>query len=207
MNRKIAGLYIRTSTDNQAESIKLQSKELIEYCDRYNYEIYNKYVDFGYSGKNADRPHFKVMLEDAKEHKFDILLVTKIDRFARSTLDLLLHVEKLNSYGIDFAATSQPIDTSSSMGKLTLQIMAAFAEFERSMITERMTTGRKAAEEKGILCNRPRKDINIRELEKLISRGLSANACSKYFGVNATTITNRLSENGYRFVNNMWIKP
>lgn len=203
---KKAGIYIRTSTDNQAESIKLQSKELKEYCDRNNYEIYKEYVDFGYSGKNTERPHFKVMLQDAKEHNFDILLVTKIDRFARSIIDCLVNVELLESSGVSFAATSQPIDTSSAMGKLTLQIMSAFAEFERSMITERMQTGRKAAEERGVLCNRPRKDINIRKLEELISKGLSANACAKYFDVNTTTITNRLTENGYRFVNNNWIK-
>jgi site-specific DNA recombinase len=206
MTRKIAGLYIRTSTENQSESIKLQSKELEEYCSRYNIEIYNKYVDFGYSGKNADRPHFNVMLEDAKEHKFDVLLVTKIDRFARSVIDCLVNIELLGSYGVAFAATSQPIDTSSAMGKLTLQIMSAFAEFERSLITERMQTGRIAAEKRGVVCCRPKKDINIKKLHDAINKGLSANACAKLFGVSVSTITSRLLETGYTFTDNTWRK-
>jgi len=206
MNRKIAGLYIRTSTDNQTESIKLQSKELQEYCNKHNYEVYKEYVDFGYSGKNTERPHFKVMLDDAKEHNFDILLVTKIDRFARSIIDCLVNVEKLESYGVSFAATEQPIDTSSAMGKLTLQIMGAFAEFERAMITERMETGRKEAEKRGVICNRPRKDINIKKLEELIKKGLSANGCALFFDVNVQTITNRLHEIGYNHVNGKWTK-
>lgn len=206
MNPKKAGIYIRTSTDNQIESIKLQSNTLREYCNRHNYEIFKEYVDFGYSGKNTERPHFKVMLEDAKEKNFDILLVTKIDRFARSIIDCLINVEKLESYNVSFAATEQPIDTSSAMGKLTLQIMSAFAEFERAMITERMETGRKAAEKRGVVCHRPRKDINIKKLEELVRKGLSANGCALYFDVNVQTITNRLHEIGYNYKNGDWIK-
>lgn len=206
MSTKKAGIYIRTSTDNQKESITLQRKELNEYCQRVGYEVVQEYVDFGFSGKTTERPAFANMIEDAKDHKFDILLVTKIDRFARSIIDCLVSVEILNSCNVSFAATSQPIDTSSAMGKLTLQIMSAFAEFERSIINERMQTGRRAAEKRGVVCNRPRKDISRRQLEDLISKGLSANACAKYFQVMPTTIIQRLREYGYTHVNGEWIK-
>ena len=127
------------------------------------------------------------MLQGAEIGKFQILLVTKIDRFARSIIDCLINVEKLESYGVAFAATSQPIDTSLAMGKLTLQIMACFAEFERSIINERMKAGRKAAEQRGVVCHRPRKDISRKKLEELVSKGLSANACGKFFGVTTST--------------------
>ncbi|SRR6056297_381292 len=206
MKPKIAGLYVRTSTDNQSESIKLQSKELEEYCNRLGYKIHDKYIDFGFSGKDTERPAFKNMLNDAKENKFDILLVTKIDRFARSIIDCLVNVELLESYNISFAATSQPIDTSSAMGKLTLQIMSAFAEFERTIITERMASGRRAAEERGVICHRPRKDINIKKLEELIEKKLSANACAKFFSVDTCTIIDRLKENGYKHELGKWTK-
>ncbi len=206
MSTKKAGIYIRTSTDNQKESISLQRTELREYCQRLGYEIYEEYVDFGFSGKTTDRPAFTNMLQDASNHKFDILLVTKIDRFARSIIDCLVNVEKLEYYNVSFAATSQPIDTSSAMGKLTLQIMSAFAEFERSIINERMATGRKAAEKRGVVCHRPRKDIDKKQLENLISKGLSANACSKFFGVNNVTIVKRLAEMGYVHIDGKWEK-
>ncbi|WP_135611132.1 recombinase family protein [Methanococcoides sp. AM1] len=201
-----AGLYIRTSTDNQSESIELQKKELKKYCQAKGYEIVETYIDFGFSGKNTERPAFQNMIQGAEIGKFQILLVTKIDRFARSIIDCLINVEKLESYGVAFAATSQPIDTSSAMGKLTLQIMACFAEFERSIINERMKAGRKAAEQRGVVCHRPRKDIPQRKLEELVGKGLSANACGKFFGVTASTITHRLLEYGYVYENGEWMK-
>ena len=206
MGVKKAGIYIRTSTDNQKESINLQRKELREYCNRVGYKVVEEYVDFGFSGKTTERPAFSNMMEDASNNFFDILLVTKIDRFARSIIDCLISVEKLNTHGVGFAATSQPIDTSSAMGKLTLQIMSAFAEFERSIITERMEAGRKAAEKRGVICHRPRKDINKRQLEDLVGKGFSASACAKFFGVVPDTIIKRLTEMGYVYHNGEWRK-
>ena len=203
---KKAGLYIRTSTDNQQDSIQLQRQELRNYCQSKGWVVHEDYVDFGFSGKNTERPAFQNMMRDAKEGKFDILLVTKIDRFARSIIDCLINVEKLESYSVSFAATGQPIDTSSAMGKLTLQIMASFAEFERSIINERMTAGRKAAEKRGVVCHRPRKDIPKKKLEELVGKGLSANACGKFFEVTTSTITHRLIEYGYVYENGKWVE-
>lgn len=199
-------LYIRTSTENQAESIKLQTEELNRYCQIKGYEVFEKYTDFGFTGKNTKRPAFSQMLHDAAEKKFDMILVTKIDRFARSVLDLLLTVEKLQEYEIQFAATSQPIDTSSAMGRLTLQIMGAFAEFERTIIRERMETGRKAAARNGTVCNRPRKDISKTKVINLLEKDLSANAIAKFMEVDTATITNRLTEWGYVYKDGQWVK-
>ncbi|MDA0524215.1 recombinase family protein [Methanococcoides alaskense] len=203
---KKAGLYIRTSTDNQQDSIHLQRQELRNYCHSKGWVVHEEYIDFGFSGKDTERPAFQNIMQDAEDGKFQILLVTKIDRFARSIIDCLVSVEKLESYCVSFAATSQPIDTSSAMGKLTLQIMASFAEFERSIINERMTAGRRAAEQRGVICHRPKKEIPSKKLEELIEKGLSANACGKYFGVTASTITNRLINYGYVYENGEWKK-
>lgn len=199
-------LYIRTSTENQAESITLQTEELVRYCKMNNYEIFDKYIDFGFTGKNTKRPAFEKMLHDASENKFDMVLVTKIDRFARSTLDLLLNIENLQSHNVMFAASSQPIDTSSAMGKLTLQIMGAFAEFERSIIRERMENGRKAAEKKGIVCNRPRKEVSKTKVLNLLDKKLSANAIAKVMGVDVVTIVHRLNEWGYYYERGEWVQ-
>lgn len=204
MALKVA-LYIRTSTENQRESIKLQTQELISYSKSHNYEIYEKYIDFGFSGSTIDRPALTNLFEDAKAHRFDMVLVTKIDRFARSILDCLLNIKKLQEYGIQFAVTSQPIDTSSSMGKLTLNIMAAFADFEREIIRERMETGRKAAEKRGVICNRPRKEISKKAVLNYIEIGLSATATAKILKVDPATIVKRLNEWGYVYEDGKWI--
>lgn len=206
MTQKIAGLYIRTSTEDQAKSIDIQCAELEKFCKLKDYEIFDKYVDFGYSGKNTDRPEFKRLIKDASDKKINVVVVTKIDRFARSIVDCLVNVELLESYGVSFVTSTQCIDTNSSMGKLTLQIMSAFAEFERTIILERMETGRKAAEREGVICHRPRKEINSKKLIELIDKKMSANACAKFFSVNTNTITTRMHEMGYTYINGVWDK-
>lgn len=207
MDTKTVALYIRTSTDKQENSPKIQEETMIKYCNAYGYQIYDKYVDFGYSGSNTDRPAFNSMMEDAKNKKFNLVLVIKIDRFARSTLDLLINIKKLKEYDIDFAATEQPIDTSSAMGVMLMQIMGIFAEFDRAMITERMETGRKAAIERGVICNRPKKIIDTKQISNYVEMGLSANAIAKIFKVHPSTITDRLvNDCGYIYENKKWIK-
>lgn len=201
-----AALYIRTSTENQKESIKMQTEQLERYCQAHGYEIHDKYIDFGFSGKDADRPAFTHMMQAAKEHEFNMVLVTTIDRFARSIIDCLVNVEKLQSLNISFAATSQPIDTSNAMGKLTLNIMAAFADFEREIIRERMEAGRIAAEKRGVVCHRPRIKISEREVMKYINKGLSANSAAKILEVDPATVCKRLNEWGYRYINGEWKK-
>jgi len=206
MSQKIA-LYIRTSTEKQEESLKLQNDELRRYCEVKGYEITETYQDFGWSGKNAKRPDFERLMKDAETGKFDLVLVTKIDRFARSILDCLLSIQKLQTLGVQFSATSQPIDTSSAMGKLTLHIMAAFAEFEREIIKERIDAGIKAATDNGKVCHRKKKDIKKREVLEYLDSNLSANAIARIMKVDATTITSRLEEWGYKFDHdkNKWV--
>ena len=199
-------LYIRTSTENQKESIIQQTEELVKYCNLKDLNIYDKYTDFGFTGKNTERPAFNNMMTDAKDGKFELVLVTKIDRFARSTLDLLTNIENLQSLNIQFAATTQPIDTSSAVGRLTLQIMGAFAEFERSIIRERMEYGRKAAERRGVICNRPKIEVSKTKALNLLEKGLSANAIGKVMEVDTKTITQRLTEWGFVYKNGEWIQ-
>lgn len=206
MTPKKVGLYIRTSTDNQSESIKLQSTELKKFCEIKGYSIFQEYIDFGFSGKNDDRPAFNQMMQDAKAGCFEILIVTKIDRFARSVIDCLTNIEILKSYNVSFIASSQPIDTTSAMGVLTLQIMASFAEFERNIIRERMEAGRKAAEKRGVICHRHRKDIPRKQVLEYVEKKLSANAIGKIYGTSASTIVTRLQEYGYRYQNGEWVR-
>ncbi|AFV22831.1 putative DNA-invertase (Site-specific recombinase) [Methanolobus psychrophilus R15] len=205
MMTKNVAIYIRTSTDKQEESILMQRQELQKYCSLKDYEIVKEYVDSGWSGKDDRRPEFQRMLSDAKLGIFDILIVTKIDRFARSTMDLLISIEKLKELNVYFIASTQPIDTTSSMGRLTLQIMAAFAEFERNIIVERMQAGRINAEKNGKMCHRKPKEFPKKQVVEYIQKGLSCNAISKLYNTTPTTIKKNLNNWGYKYEFGEWV--
>lgn len=138
MNSK-AGIYCRVSTSEQ--NAENQQKMCEEYCRREGIEIYHVYVDNGVSGMKESRPAFNELLTAMRQNKFNTLVVTKLDRMGRSLQHLMRIIEELNSRGVNFTATTQGIDTHSATGKLQLQIMGAFAEFERNIISERTKEG------------------------------------------------------------------
>lgn len=153
MNLKVAG-YGRVSTERQAAegtSSEEQERVVREECEKKGWEVTHFYSDDGYSGKNAKRPSLVKMLADAKKGKFKMLMFTKLDRFARSLIDLLRICRELNNLGVKIYCIDQPaINSEGPMGNLTMQIMGAFAEFERTMILERTRQGRRARAKKGI---------------------------------------------------------
>jgi len=140
-------LYCRVSTDDQ--DITKQQKALKEYCIRENIEIYNIYIDNAISGAKTSRPAFDLMLKDMRSYKFNTVIVTKLDRIGRSLQHLLTLFDEFRNKGIHFIATTQNIDTSSSIGKFQLQVLGAFAEFERNIISERTKEGLKYADNVG----------------------------------------------------------
>ncbi len=136
---KIA-IYVRISTeqqdlDNQIELCK-------KHCEVKGYEIYKIYQDV-YTGTVSSRPSFNELLEDMRHYKFSAVVVTKLDRIGRSLQHLLSMFDEFNNKGVQFIAVTQNIDTTTSAGKLQMQIMGAFAEFERNLISERTKEGLK----------------------------------------------------------------
>jgi len=138
---KIA-IYCRVSTEEQ--DADKQEDICKDYCNRNNFEIYKVYKDV-ISGKTTSRPEFNKMLEDMRSLKFNAIMVTKLDRLGRSLQHLLSLFDEFNKKGINFIAATQHIDTSTPSGKLQMQIMGAFAEFERNIISERTKEGMKKA--------------------------------------------------------------
>lgn len=135
-------VYCRVSTEDQ----DADKQEFIceDYCKKNGFEIYKVYKDV-ISGASTSRPRFNELLEDMRQAKFDCVMVTKLDRMGRSLQHLLSIFEELNNRGVHFIATTQNIDTSTSSGRLQMQIMGAFAEFERNIISERTKEGLKRA--------------------------------------------------------------
>ena len=139
-------IYARVSTEQQDydKQITLCKK----HCEIQSYEVYKVYSDV-ISGKSTSRPEFNQMLEDMRDYKFQAIMVTKLDRIGRSLQHLLSLFDEFNKKGVQFIAVTQNIDTTTSAGKLQMQILAAFAEFERNLISERTKEGLKTAENVG----------------------------------------------------------
>ena len=137
-----AAIYCRVSTEEQdADKQEFLCKE---YCTRNNHEVFKVYKDI-ISGKTTSRPSFNQMLEDMRLYKFSCVMVTKLDRVGRSLQHLLSLFDEFKNKGVEFIATTQNIDTSSATGKLQMQILGAFAEFERNLISERTKEGLRRA--------------------------------------------------------------
>jgi DNA invertase Pin-like site-specific DNA recombinase len=136
-----AAIYLRVSTDEQ--TTENQERALREVAARSGHEIVVVYRDEGISGsKGRDkRPGFDAMHKDASRRKFDIVMAWSVDRLGRSLQDLIGFLSELHSLGIDLALHQQGIDTTTPAGKAMFQMMGVFAEFERSMIVERVRAG------------------------------------------------------------------
>lgn len=137
---KTAAIYCRVSTYSQGlgdySSLDAQENKLREYCKFHGIDIYNVYRDTK-TGSTLERDELNQLLEDAANGKFNLILVTKIDRLSRSIRDFQNLHDKLIDFGVDLVAVTQNIDMSTLSGRLMRDILIAFAEFERNMIAER----------------------------------------------------------------------
>lgn len=139
-------IYVRVSTEKQ--ELRKQVDLCMKHCEMKGYEIFRIYKDI-ISGKSTSRPEFNQMLEDMRNYKFGAIVVTRLDRIGRSLQHLLSLFDEFGNKGIQFIAVTQNIDTTTSAGKLQMQIMGAFAEFERNLISERTKEGLKYAKNVG----------------------------------------------------------
>ncbi|WP_445489213.1 recombinase family protein [Niallia sp. 03133] len=144
MKTKVA-LYVRVSTEDQAEngySIEAQLNTLRNHCEMLGKTIVEEYIDKGISGKSINgRNGLKRLLEDAKKGKFNEVIVWKISRLARNTIDLLKIVEELHKNNVIFRSYSENFETETPMGKFALQMMGAVAELERNTIVDNVKLG------------------------------------------------------------------
>ena len=146
-------IYARVSTTKQ--KTELQLTELRDYVKRSKWEIYKEYIDEGYSGANTKRPAFIEMMVEARQKKFDVLLVWKFDRLSRSMRDLINTISEIESLGLDFISYENQIDTGTPSGKLVFHVISSVAEFERDIIRERVRAGLANARRKGKRLGRP----------------------------------------------------
>ncbi len=176
--------YARVSTEEQETAA--QEKALLDAgCEKIFLEKA--------SGGRWDRPELHRLLDQLRQG--DILVVWKLDRLSRSLRDVLLILEKIDQLGAGFRSLTESVDTTSAAGRMMMQIVATFAEFERAMLQERTRAGLEVARRQGRVGGRsPKlKEHQRQEISQLIHSGqLTPAAVARLFGVHRSTVTRLL---------------
>lgn len=177
--------YARVSTDDQHLDLQLNALSLAG-CSKI-------YTDRGISGKVACRPGLQDALDCLSDG--DTLVVWRLDRLGRSLVNLVELVNNLGLQGVDFQSLTESIDTRSSGGRLIFHIMAALAEFERSLISERTRAGMEAARLKGKHIGRPRKvkSKERNEIKIAFIRKTSISEIAKKYNISTRAVREILS--------------
>src|SRR5713101_4850584 len=176
-------LYARVSTSNGQQDPEMQLRELREYADRRGWAIAEVYTDAGVSGAKDSRPALNRLMIDAKQRRFDAVLVWKLDRFGRSLRHLVNALAEIEALGIAFVSLRDNVDLTIPSGRLMFQIIGAMAEFERALIQERVKAGLRNARAKGVRLGRRKTPVNTSRVEVLRALGLSWRAIAKKLGV------------------------
>ena len=153
METKRVAIYTRVSTTDQHP--EMQEKELRDYVARRNWKLHQVYTDKGVSGATEKRPGLDAMMNDCRRRKVDVVIVWKFDRVARSLKQLLNALELFRELGIGFVSCTEAIDTSLPHGEMLFQIIGAIAQWERSLIGERVKAGLQHARSQGKKLGRP----------------------------------------------------
>jgi len=164
----------------------MQTRELAEFCERRGWALV-EYVDIGISGTKEKRPALDRLMADAHRRKFDVVVVWRFDRFARSVSHLLRALETFQALGVEFVSLSEQMDTSTPTGKMVFTVLGAVAELERSLIVERVKAGLRHAKAKGKRLGRPRKIVDAAQVARLRAEGASWAAIGKELAIGEGT--------------------
>jgi DNA invertase Pin-like site-specific DNA recombinase len=172
----------------------MQLVELREYAARRGRTIVDEYVDHGVSGAKESRPALNRLMADAKLSKFDVVTVWKIDRFGRSLKHLVNALAELESLGIAFVSLKDSLDLTTASGRLLFQLVAAMAEFERSLIQERVRAGIRNTRNRGRRLGRPRLEVDSGRIARLRASGTPLRAISKQLGISLGSVHRAIQE-------------
>ena len=189
---KRAALYVRVSTVDQHPENQLH--DLRQLAVQRGLQVVGEYVDHGFCGARARRPELDRMMEDARRHKFDVLMVWACDRLARSTKHLLQTLDELNGFGVQFLSQREAIDTEGPLGRAIIVIVSAMAELERCIIIERVRAGMRRARLEGRRIGRQPLQVNLAALLRDRERGLSLNQLAKAHGISKASVCRVLKQ-------------
>jgi DNA invertase Pin-like site-specific DNA recombinase len=188
---KRAAIYLRVSTTDQ--TVENQRLAIGRYCQLQGWRVAKVYKDVGVSGAQDRREGLDALKNDAIKGKFDVVLVWRFDRLARSTQHLLETLCLFQRYGISFVSTTEAVDTSTASGRMVLTFLGAIAEFEREIIRERVVCGLERAKANGTTLGRPRAGFDVNEALRLKRDGLSWSQLAKQMPVSSATLRRTLT--------------
>lgn len=178
--------YVRVSTDEQ--HVETQITAISKFCALHGRDILETYQDVGLSGAQDSRPALDKLKRDCASGKIDSVVVFKFDRLARSVSHLLECLELFRRNQIDFISISEGIDTSSAVGRMVFTFLGAVAEFERSLIKERVAAGIARAQSEGVHCGRPRKGLDIGLALSLHKQGRSVREIARVVHASSSSV-------------------
>jgi DNA invertase Pin-like site-specific DNA recombinase len=186
---KRAVLYLRVSTIDQTTTN--QERELREVATRAGWEVVKVYRDHGISGsKGRDkRPAFDALHRAAARREFDVVMVWSVDRLGRSLKDLVNFLEELRALNVDLFLKTQGIDTTSPSGKAMFGMLSVFADFERSIIQERVRSGLARAKGEGKVLGRPKIAVDVESaIRTTLATGTGMLKTARLHGVGVGTV-------------------
>jgi DNA invertase Pin-like site-specific DNA recombinase len=189
-----AALYARVSTSGHGQDVGLQVEELRQVAVQRGWIVCGEYVDQGVSGSKTSRPALDRMLADARQGELDLIVCWKLDRLGRSLQHLLQILETLTAQGVGFfSLRDSGIDTTTAQGRLLIQLLGAFAEFEKSMIQERVQAGVDRARRRGVKLGRPEREVDIPRARQMIAEGRTQRQVSVALKIPRSTLRRALS--------------
>lgn len=186
--KKVA-IYCRVSSADQ--STEMQKNDIFAFIKARGWEIYKIYEE-KITGTTENRPQLNQLMKDAKNRYFDVVLCWKLDRFFRSLKGIVITLQEFSELGIEFVSIRDNLDLTTSSGRLMMHILGAFAEFEASIIRERVRAGISAAKSRGQKLGRPAR-IDSAVVKQLRDEGLSFSAIAKRLGVSKSAV-HKISE-------------
>lgn len=186
---KTCAIYARVSTSEQ--SCEIQVKELQDFALRRGWAV-SVVFEEKMSGTTANRPQLKQLQKLVAERKIDIVLTWKLDRLFRSLRDLLTTLQHWSEVGVEFISLRDNVDLTTSSGRLMMQLLGAFGEFEAALIRERVRSGIANAKTKGIKLGRPSVTVDTKLIESLLNNGLTYKQISQKLNISTGTIANKI---------------